>query len=95
MQPTPPDPQLRASLDSSTSATVAWEGDRRLCLYYEGVFVECRPAGRNVVTFGKVGPLSGDLRPAAGGVYVVQDPITGASWRAPLRWWRWLAVWRA
>lgn len=96
--PTPP-PNLIARWDTSTSATVTWHQTARSCLYRESaigerVFVSCyEEAGDYRVTFGHQGPLSGDLRPAAGDVYVLESG--GQRERAPLRGRAvYLAVWR-
>lgn len=99
LQPAPPDPQLRAAWDTSTSATVRWQQVARSCLYHENergaqVFVACYDApGSYAVTFGHVGPLSGDLRPMKGDSYVLTSH--GQTWRAPLRWWLYMPSWRA
>lgn len=88
-----------ARWDSLDSATVTWSQQQRACLYAEHasgerVFVGCyENPGRYVITFGAVGPLSGDLRPMPGDVYVLTSQ--GVTWRAPLRWWQWIAVLRA
>lgn len=75
--------------DTATSATVQWTQVDRGCLYRESligerVFIGCyeRFNATITLTFGHVGPLSGDQRPTAGDVYVL---ITGgATYRAPL-----------
>lgn len=85
LQRAPPDPRFTAYLDSPGTSTVEWQSDRRLCLYYQGAPDRCYAAGRNVVTFGHEGSLSGEMRPALGGVYTLADPASGAIWRAELR----------
>lgn len=86
LQPAPPN--LTARWDSATSATVRWTQAARGCLYRqpsEGapVFVSCyEKPGAYTITFGHIGPLSGDLRPQARDVYVLQT--SGAVFRAPL-----------
>lgn len=94
LQPVP-DPQLVARLDTPTSSTVSWTADRRLCLSYNGAPDRCYAAGAWRIQFGHVGQLDGTMRPSANGVYQLTDPVTGASWRAVVRYLRWIAVWRA
>ena len=95
----PTDPHLRARFDTPTSATVQWSQQQRACLYVTHqtgaqAFVGCwEGAGAVTVELGHEGPLSGDVRPAIGDVY--RASIDGATYRAPLKWWRYLAVWRA
>jgi hypothetical protein len=72
----------------TNAAVVNWEQQTRSCLYHETAggtqtFVGCYDGtGRVTVEFGKVGPLSGDLRPRKGDWYVVQ--IDGVVYRTPL-----------
>lgn len=64
--------------DGSASATVSWHQTARGCLYRESaigeqVFIGCyeRLNATLIVTFGHSGPLSGDLRPMPGDVFVL------------------------
>lgn len=98
LQPTP-DPQLTARWGGPGAATVEWHQTARGCLSVihatgERVFISCyEQPGSYRVELGHQGPLSGDLRPAAGDIYLVQT--SGHTYRARLVWVRWLAVWRA
>lgn len=92
-------PQLRARFDTPTSATVQWTQQARGCLYVTHitgaqVFIGCYAGGGPVkVGLGHQGPMSGDVRPTVGDVYVAH--IDGVTYRTPLRWWVYAAVWRA
>lgn len=89
-----PDPRLTARWDRPGAATVSWAQQARGCLYRNQTFVGCYDgAGRVLVTFGHVGPLSGDLRPTAGDVWVAV--VDGVTHRAPLRSVQLLPVFRA
>lgn len=94
-----PDPGMSARWDSSTSATISWTQESRGCLYVEHqtaerVFIECREApGLQRVTLGHQGPLSGDVRPSVGDIYLVQT--SGHTWRARLVWALYFPVFRA
>jgi len=84
-----PDPHLTALWDSATSATIQWTQTARGCLERQprdgaAVWIGCyeRFPATIIVTLGHVGPLSGDLRPTSGDVYVLQ--VDGATYRAPL-----------
>lgn len=88
LPPTPP-AYLSARWDSSTSATVQWQQTARGCLYRESaigqqVFVGCyeKFPATIIVEFGHEGPLSGDLRPTAGDVYILWTD--NHAYRAPL-----------
>ena len=70
-------PGITAYWTGKDSATVSWEQAQRSCLYHETAggtqtFVGCwdKP-GVYHIQFGRVGPLSGDLRPKAHDVYVL------------------------
>ena len=95
----PPDPHLRAQWNTPTSATVRWTQESRGCLWRvprEGahVFVGCFDGTGNVtISFGRVGPLDGTLRPTAGDVYLLTTG--GQTWRALLAWRSYMPVWRA
>lgn len=95
----PPDPQLLAAWDGNGAASVSWTQSTRACLYVNHAtgaqaFVGCwEGQGRARVSIGKVGPMDGSVRPAPGDVYLAS--IDGATYRAPLLWYRYLAVWRA
>jgi hypothetical protein len=84
----PPDPQLRARWDTATSATIEWTQATRGCLSVihatnERAFISCyEQPGSYVIELGHVGPLSGDLRPAAGDVYRLETG--GIVYHAPL-----------
>lgn len=84
----PPDPGLQARWDSDHSATIAWTQTTRGCLSVthatnERAFISCyEKPGSYRIALGHVGPLSGDLRPAGGDVYVLQT--SGQTYRAPL-----------
>lgn len=84
-----PDPHFSARWDSATSATIQWTQAQRGCLYRlsasgERGFVGCyeRTNATITITLGHVGPLSGDLRPMAGDVYILVTD--GQQFRAPL-----------
>ena len=78
-------PSFVARLDTKTSATVQWNQQARGCLWAAPrAFVGCYEGnGHVVVTLGHQGPLSGDLRPAAGTVYILE--VDGVTYRAPAR----------
>lgn len=94
-----PDPGLAARWDSSTSATISWHQTQRGCLYVEHqtaerVFISCyEQPGSYRVELGHQGPLSGDVRPAVGDIYVLQT--SGHTWRARLVWALHFPVFRA
>lgn len=77
------DPALTARMDSPSSSVVSWDAPTRVCLYYDGVPDQCYGPGSWRVTFGKTGPLSGELRPKVGGRYLLVDPLTDARWASP------------
>lgn len=91
-------PPFSARWDAPGVATFRWSQVERGCLYRESaigehVFAGCyEGTGAVSVTFGRVGPLSGDLRPTAGDVWVLDSD--GVTTRAPLRSVGYLAVWR-
>lgn len=93
-----PDPQFHARFDTPTSATVSWAQQARGCLYVthitgEQAFIGCYDgSGRVNVALGHQGPVSGDVRPTIGDVYLAS--IDGATYRARLAWWRYLAAFR-
>ena len=81
-QSAPPDPQLRAWWDGPGAATIAWTQQARGCLSVqhatnERTFISCyEKPGSYRIALGHVGPLSGDLRPAAGDAYcLVQGAV--------------------
>lgn len=85
-----PDPGLSARWDTKDSATITWTQTQRGCLSVEHatserVFISCyeRFPATIRVELGHQGPLSGDLRPMAGDVYVLRTQ--GQTYRAPLR----------
>lgn len=84
-----PDPHFTARWDTSTSATLQWTQAQRGCVAVEHAtgeraFIGCyeRPGATITITLGHSGALSGDLRPAAGDVYVLSTG--GQVWCAPL-----------
>lgn len=91
-------PPFTATWDRPGVATIRWLQTERGCLYRESaigerVFAGCfEGAGTVSVTFGRVGPLSGDLRPTAGDVWILDSG--GVTQRATLRSVGYLAVWR-
>lgn len=100
LQGAPPDPRLTARWDTAASATIAWTQHTRGCLSVihatnERAFIACyEKPGSYRIELGHAGPLSGDLRPAAGDVYLLWTP-EGVS-RAPLvARPLYLAAWRA
>lgn len=83
------DPHFTARWDSATSATIQWTQAQRGCLYRlsaigERGFVGCydKLNATITITLGHVGPLSGDLRPMPGDVYILVT--NGQQERAPL-----------
>jgi hypothetical protein len=84
-----PDPRLRAWWDGNGRATIEWTQQTRGCLSVqhatnERAFLSCyEKPGSYRIELGHVGPLSGDLRPAAGDVYTLQTG--GQKYSAPLR----------
>lgn len=93
LQPVAP-PAFVARLDSPGAATIQWNQQARACLWAAPrAFVGCYDGNRHVVvTLGHQGPLSGDLRPEAGTVYVLE--VDGVVYRAPVRRALYFPVWR-
>lgn len=95
-----PAPHFSARWDTKDSATIQWTQQARGCLGVEHatgqrVFIGCweKYPQTVVLELGHVGPLSGDTRPTAGDIYVLQT--SGQTYRAPLRARDvYLAVWR-
>lgn len=83
------DPHLSARWDTATSATITWTQSARGCLSVEHttrerVFISCyEKPGSYVIEVGHVGPVSGDVRPLAGDVFVLETG--GQTYRASLR----------
>jgi hypothetical protein len=84
------DPHFTAQWDSASSATLQWSQAARGCVAVEHLngeraFIGCyeRPDATITITLGHAGPLSGDLRPAPGDVYVLSTQ--GQVVRAPIR----------
>lgn len=79
-----------ARWDTATSATLQWTQAARGCLSVEHAtgeraFIGCyeRWPATLIITLGHAGPMSGNLRPAAGDVFVLQTG--GQTYRASLR----------
>lgn len=87
-------PSFVARLDSPGAATIQWDQQARGCLWAApSVFVGCYEGDRHVVvTLGHQGPLSGDLRPEVGTVYILE--VDGVTYRAPVRRGVYFPVWR-
>jgi hypothetical protein len=92
-------PHFTAQWDSAHSATLQWSQQGRGCVAVEHLngeraFIGCyEKTGTITITLGHAGPLSGDLRPAPGDVYVLSTG--GQVVRAPIRGRQvYLAVWR-
>jgi len=92
------DPQFHARFDSPTAATIQWTQQQRADLYVthasgaQAYIGHYDGAGLVTVELGHQGPTDATVQVQPGDVYVAE--IDGATYRARLAWWRYLAVWR-